>query len=277
MSTPINPDAQTNGDLGNYDPGLMYSAIKELEKSMGDITQGGGHVSEFMTAELMYLLQGFGGEQVGQDGQNQTTLTGLQGQAGKIWSEIQADLSGAANVPGAANAWTTLHDELDAMRKKIATLVSEKVISPDLGQQLTSSIDNIIGSSDGKVPGIPDAVKNYWDNNEGKYSKDTQNTINSLIADKNYMAVIYLLSGPLDSPAPQGGAGGRIPGTAQFVDALTSQMTTMNQQLTGASQVMGTIAKSDAKTLQSEQSGYNNFLQMLKKLTSYLVQLQRTN
>ncbi len=261
----------TQGQVG-YDPEAMKHAIDDLISEMKDITAKGGHVTEFMTSELLYLMQGFGGERVGLDGQNQSQLTNNQQDASYIWSLIQKALSGqgAGKDPVTGQtSWETTVMTLEKIKAEIDAM--SKTVPPTVSPTLAKQVDEIVGT----IEGLSSGVSSWWNSQDkSKFSQQQRDAIDSAINGQDFLRAIYLIAQPANNEDPT-----KIvsQGNPQFMDTLTSQMTTLNQQLTGASQVMATLAKSDSKTLQSEETAFNNFLQMLKKMNAYLVQLQRTN
>ncbi len=263
-----------NGQVG-YDPDSMKKAIEEMLGQMKDIIEKGGHVSEFMTSTLMYLMQGFGGERVGQDGQNQSMLTGDQGKDSVVWSMIQRALSGGHT---GASDWQDLVNllGLDPSHpdKPIAGSILEDIQNLEKTGQISKTLYNDVTQIISTIEGMPQTMQN-WLNNNTSITADQKAKIQALLNSGDILGAMYLISQPYTDSTVKPPV--QRQGNPQFVDTVSSQMTTLNQQLTGASQVMSTLAKTDSKTLQSEDTAYNNYLQMLKKMNAYLVQLQRTN
>lgn len=243
--------------------GDVLAAIKkELENEQGLIAKG-GHVSMGETMLLMYLMQGFGGDTVGMDGMASSALKNVQNDMAAAWQTANECSSGKYNPPttpeqrkallsklrkdgfdvssGTPNGTLVFYGHLDDALSLLGSKKMKQLIPKAELDQMTSSIKDVMHYlSSGNIPGAGD----------------------------DPLARIYQLAHPSD-PKTQG--------DPEYLDSFTRLMTTVNQQVTGASQIMSTQAKADSKTQQSEGTAFNNYMQMIKKMLSYFVQLQRTN
>ena len=233
-----------SGSDSSYDPNLINKAIKEeIEHQLAEITAG-GHVSMGETMMLMYLMQGFGGEVVGLDGQAANSLQQVQGYLSKAWQI--ADQVSNGSYPKDKNATQGFLNQLNSALGVLNDPAITKNIPPDELKQIKDSISGVMNFLVGvsKKTGSQDPLRK-----------------------------IYQEANPKN---PQKSGDPKTQGNPADLDSFTRLMTTANQQITGGSQVMSTQAKMDSKTQQSESTAYNNYMQMIKKMLSYFTQLQRT-
>ncbi len=226
-----------------YDPEGLKHAIEKATAAEKATIEAGGHVSMGDTMLLMYLMQGFGGEVVGSDGQAASALTKVQGDISNMWSVMNAAGAGGTPPidPTTKKPYATFTEAFNAYYNLAQADINGSNIPASEKKQLTDSLAQVkvaLETGTGTDP-----LKELYDKAKPK------------------------------PPVPP--ATTPTQGDPSGVDGLTRGMTTVNQQVTGASQMMATQAKTDSKTQTSEQDVMNNYMQMIKKMLSYFTPAQR--
>lgn len=253
-------DGYNGSGSQNYNPDDINKAIKEeIQRQEAEISNG-GHVSMGETMMLMYLMQGFGGEVVGQDGEASSALQHVQSVMSQAW-----DIS---NQTSSSGGWKP------PTEKEFKKMKTEGLIGPDESyadycksptEAFLAELDfasTLLGQAGSLIP-----------------PNEVDQITNSITAVKSFLMKDVKPGDGSDALSwiyKEAKPSGKTQGNPADLDSFTRMMTTVNQQVTGGSQVMSTQAKADSKTQQSEATAYNNYLQMIKKLLSYMSQLQRT-
>lgn len=267
-----------------YNPGGMFTAIQDEIAKMKKIIASGGHVSEFMTAELMYLMQGFGGEYVGLDGQAVSALNGAQGAMSQAWSYIHSATGGTSNAQSNQSPDADFNNAINNAKDAVSQAVKTGRITKGQAANILDALDQIKKT----LTDFKSWVQEHASDDKGSAAKNAawlkiMDTVKKKISQGDTIGAMQYLAQPHSVTVQTYDKKGHLitqkvemQGDPEWLNNLNSNMSSGNQQVTGLSQEANTLAKTDAKMMQAEQTGYSNFLQALKKLNSYLVQLQRT-
>ena len=253
-----------------YDPSGMKEAIEELSMEIKR-AQGNGADVMFMTSELLGLMSGYGGARVGADGEAQSALTKSQGFLSKAWDLIKEAGKNSNGNPD-PNSTNNFYKYIT----KANSILKKELHDGRITKSQYDSIHGALNTVEQDVIQFPANYKAAIAKDPSLYPPSVQAGMNKFLnaTPPDILGAMYYISSP--HSYVEGGVTKHFLGDPQYLQSLNSDMTSANQQVTGASQVMATIAKTDSKTNQAEETGYNNFLQMIKKTNAYLVQLQRT-
>jgi len=238
------PDYGATGGGGStdYDPGAVAAQLKALV----DKYKGKGHVMpEGVVTFVMYLMQEYGLQVVGQDANIQTKVNNYFGQIHTLYNDLNA-----------ANTWKASDGGTDP--------------SVDFRNQLNSLLASMgIGHVNG-VTADPFFTKGAGESMVGQMSAALEG-MEGFVNTGDGSGCLEALWSQYNGSNP-----GVCAGDPTGMNSLTSLLGEITQQFTGISKSVQATTQSDSAQQSTEQSTLNNFLKKLNSCILYMLQQQKT-
>jgi len=248
MSGPSNVGGSDNSGgggpvFGSYsDDNTEYSPSEvqmEIKRAIGHIS---GPMSEYAEFYIMFLMQEYGAQVTGQDGQVQDKMNTYLTKIQDAWSELYS-ANGASTTGTNDQATQQFYNTLQSIMTQVQ---GDKWLNAGSRAQMAHSMESTISSISGIVSGAGSLSQMWQEYNSGnQYSSGSGTPVNSA-----------------NNPSA--------------MSSLMRQLGELNQMFTGESQAVGAQTKSDMSQWQTEQDVMNNWAKALNKMALYFAQQQRT-
>jgi len=234
------------GTSSPWSPGDMQNKIDELMGEMAQERKDNPNKDlTFFIMYLMYLMQSYGGQVIGQDGDKQTNMNKLVAETKDLWTQMQAAGHEGCDYPAIQKAF-------DNDVKEIQDYVKN---------------DPFFKQSDGTPTPMATTILNL--------TTQLQNAADSTTKDSFGKGTVGLEALWVNADPSSWGVSGSQ-GDSTGLSQVNDELGELNAQGTGASNVMGSIAKVHVQNDKSEEDSFSNFIKALQSILKYFTQTQRT-
>ncbi len=222
------------GGSTDYDPSVIQQQIDLILEEY----KNGKPMPESVITYLMYLMQEYGLQVVGQDAKLQSNVNQYMGQIHELYNDLNA-ANGWSPSSGTPDPSIDFKNTLDSLLKSLST---DGFFTTGQGSQMASQIKEALSGLEGFVSGASGGagdLENLW----ARYN---------------------------------GTATGLTAGDPAAMTSMTSYLGEITQQYTGLSASIKATTTSDSALQSTEQDTMNNWLKKLNSVNLYFLQQQKT-
>lgn len=234
-SVPYASYMSTNSTNTGYSPSYYQQEIIDFFASLK------GPLTEYQTAYVMFLMQEYGGATTMVQANNENEMNKYMDEIQQAWNILYSADNKSASGSDLESQFIGQLEAILAQMKQDPFFTNNPQ-GPSMSASIVSTIKGLEKAvNDCTPPAGMDKLFYLW----AQYNPQ-------------------ITGGPTSAQ-----------GQTTIMDGVMRQMGQMNQEFTGASQIVQANTQVCAKTWQTEQDTMNNFLKQLNKLISALTQSQR--
>ena len=232
----MGPTDTGGGGSTDYDPGAVQYQIDQIIEEY----KGAGHVMpEGVVTFVMYLMQEYGLQVVGQDANIQTQVNQFFGQIHDLYNDLN-NANGWSASSGGADPSIDFKNQLESL---MSALTSDGFFTSGAGSSMVGQISGALSTLEGFVSagngaGGLEAIWAEYNNTTNTPGVSTGNPVN--------------------------------------MNTITSTLGEVTQQYTGISKSVQAQTQSDSSQQSTEQDTMNNWLKKLNSTLLYMLQQQKT-
>ncbi len=233
----------------DYDPGAVQTQLQTIMAGYGP----GNPMPEGVVTYVMYLMQEYGLQVVGQDANLQSNVNKYMGQIKELYTDLNS-ANGWTSASGTPDPSIDFKSTLDSLLHSLST---DTFFTSGQGNEMVSQITAALtGMEKWVTPGTTPI------SGEGTIGVSGQGGLEALWQEYNGTPGTASVTG--------------TPGNPADMSSMNSYLGQITQQYTGLSASIKATTTSDSSTQSTEQDTMNNWLKKLNSTNLYFLQQQKT-